>query len=269
MGNIGYAIKRFLKNKNTVTIFAVLIALGVLYYAYYYRIKTQTEPVSVPYAASAIGPRTLITEEMVSTKKVPGGIVNENVITKKANVVGKYVSNKAVIPEGSLFYKDMVLEWEQLPSSLYEDIDEGNTVVYLSVGMESTYGNSIYPGNYIDLYYYGTGTNGKVLFGKFIQSIKVLAVVDSKGNNVFETISTPKAPAYIMFSVDEKMHILLRKATEAGGRIIPIPRNSNFAENGTENVKGVVSPQVQQIIEAHTMTDDEVYGKSNVIGGIN
>ena len=108
MGNIGFAIKRFLKNKNTVTIIAIVLALGVLYYAYYYRIKTQTTPVNVPYAVTPIGPRVKITNEMVSTKKVPGGIVNENVITQMSDVIGKYVSNKAVIPEGSIFYK----EWD-------------------------------------------------------------------------------------------------------------------------------------------------------------
>ncbi|MBR4178597.1 MAG: hypothetical protein IKR57_04540 [Bacilli bacterium] len=271
MGNIGFAIKRFLKNKNTVTIIAILLALGVLYYAYYYRIKTQTTPVSVPYAVSTIGPRVQITKDMVSTKKVPGGIVNENVITQTSEVIGKYVSNKAVIPEGSMFYKDMVVEWEQLPKSLYEDIAVGNTVVYLTVNMETTYGNSIFPGNYIDLYYYkpGAGPKGQLMFGKFIESIKVLAVVDSAGNSVFETADTPKKPSYIMFSVPEEMHILLRKATESGGRIIPIPRNAGYAEKGSENgTMQVVSSLIQDEIEKNTMKSAEVYG-TDLIGGIN
>ena len=271
MGNIGFAIKRFLKNKNTVTILAVLLALGVLYYAYYYRIKTQTTPVNVPYAISAIGPRVQITSDMVSTKKVPGGIVNENVITQMSDVVGKYVSNKAVIPEGSMFYKDMVVSWEQLPTSLYEDIVEENTVVYLSVSMETTYGNSIFPGNYIDLYYYkpGVGNKGELMFGKFIESIKVLAVVDSNGNSVFETAGSPLKPSYIMFSVPEDVHILLRKSTESGGRIIPIPRNAKYAESGSDNgTMRIVNARIRKEIENNTMSSTEIYGH-DLIGGIN
>lgn len=271
MGNIGFAIKRFLKNKNTVTIIAIVLALGVLYYAYYYRIKTQTTPVNVPYAVTPIGPRVKITNEMVSTKKVPGGIVNENVITQMSEVIGKYVSNKAVIPEGSIFYKDMVVEWDQLPTSLYEDIVEENTVVYLSVSMETTYGNSIFPGNYIDLYYYkpGAGPKGELMFGKFIESIKVLAVVDSAGNSVFETAGDPKMPAYIMFSVPEDIHILLRKSTESGGRIIPIPRNAKYAEEGVDGGKmRVVNSRIRKEIENNTMSSTEIYGH-DVIGGVN
>lgn len=270
MGNIGFAIKRFLKNKNTVTIIAILAALGVLYAAYYHRIKAHTTPVNVPYAVSTIGPRVEITEEMVSTKKVPGGIVTDNVLTQTDQVVGKYVSNRAVIPEGSIFYKEMVVDWDQLPTSLYEDIVEENTVVYLSVSMETTYGNSIFPGNFIDLYYYkpGVGPNGELMFGKFIESIKVLAVVDEAGNSVFETATTPADPAYIMFSVPEDIHILLRKATESGGRLIPIPRNSSYAENGSEDgTMKIVNATIQKEIENNTMSSTEIYGH-DVVGGV-
>ena len=34
MGNIILSIKRFFQNKNTVTIFALLLAVGIIYYAY-------------------------------------------------------------------------------------------------------------------------------------------------------------------------------------------------------------------------------------------
>ena len=117
MGNILIGIKRFLKNKNTVTIVAVLAALGILYWAYSYRIKIATEPVSVPYAIKEIGPRTLIKEDMVSTRKVPGGIVQSGVLKSTDDIIGKYVLNDAVIPEGGLFYDSMIVDWDNLPSS--------------------------------------------------------------------------------------------------------------------------------------------------------
>ena len=58
MGNIMIAVKRFFKNKNTVTILAILVAVGILYLACNLRIKKDTEPVNVPYATKEIGPRT-------------------------------------------------------------------------------------------------------------------------------------------------------------------------------------------------------------------
>ena len=213
MGNILIGIKRFLKNKNTVTILAVLLALGILYLAYSYRIKVATEPVNVPYAINEIGPRTLITDDMVSTRKVPGGIVQGGVYTTVDSIVGKYVNNDSVIPSGGLFYEGMIVEWEKLPSSEFEDIPDCYTVYALPVDDETTYGNSIFPGNYIDLYYRTSRTiNGRqvVWFGKFIESIKVLSVTSGDGKNVFETTGDPESPAYLLFSVPNNIFRLLK-----------------------------------------------------------
>ena len=273
MRGILISIKRFLKNKNTVTILAILVSLGILYWSYQYRIKKATEPVNVPYATRALAPRTKITNDMVSVKKVPGGIVTKNVLLGTADIVGKYVNNTAVIPEGSLFYSEMVVSWDDLPSSLFEDIPDGNTVVLLSVTTESTDGNSMYPGNYIDLYYVNPSgvVNGKtaLMLGKFIQSIKILAVVDSAGNNVFETIDSPKTPAYIMFSVPEDIHLLLRKVQFSGGSLFPVPRNAEYSKNPEKTA--VVSPEIRMQIEKNTLSEAQMYGTSGtlIIGGNN
>ena len=262
--------KRFLKNKNTVTILAILLSLGILYWAYYFRIQKATEPVNVPYATRTLGPRTKITSDMVSIKKVPGGIVGKNVLMGTAEIVGKYVINTGVIPEGSVFYSDMVVAWDDLPSSLFEDIPDGNTVVLLSVTTESTYGNSMYPGNYIDLYYVNPSgkVNGRtaLMLGKFIQSIKILAVVDSAGNNVFETVGSPKTPAYIMFSVPEDIHLLLRKVQFSGGFLFPVPRNAEYSKNPEKTA--VVSEEIRMQIEENTLSEDQMYGPT-IIGGNN
>ena len=260
MGSLLIGVKRFLKNKNTVTIFAILLSLGILYYAYYYRIQKATEPVSVPYATREIGPRTLITSDLISVRKVPGGVVNNNVIKSKNQIVGKYVNNTAVIPEGGLFYDDMVVEWDELPTSLFSDIQEGNTVVLIPVTLEKTYGNSIYPGNYIDLYFQSWKEEGKVrklFLGKFIESIRVLAVTDGAGNNVFETNDKPGTPQFLMFSVPEDMHILLRKALAQGYEIIPVPRNAAYSEEPLPT--RIVNNEIKRYIEDSTVDSNIVY----------
>ena len=232
MSNILYGIKRFLKNKNTVTIIAIVLSLVIIYFAYNARIKKATEPQLVPYALQDLAPRTLITTEMVGTRKVPGSVITPNVITNKNSIIGMYVSNKVQIPKDSLFYRNTLLTWDELPSSLYENIPEGNTIVALPVSIETTYGNSIFEGNYIDLYYSGRDTDGKILVGKFIESIKVLAVTDTSFNNIFEKTSDMGQPAYLVFSVPEEMHLLLRKALYLnGGSIYPVPRNAEYSKN--------------------------------------
>lgn len=255
MNGLLIGVKRFFKNKNTVTIIAVVACLALIYFAYNARIKRATEPQSVPYAVSNIEPRTKITSEMVGTRKVPGSVITANVITSTDKIIGYYVSNKVEIPKDSLFYNNTLLTWDELPSSLYEDIPEGNTIVYLPVDMDKTYGNSIFEGNYIDLYYSGNDKDGKILVGKFIESIKVLAVTDSEFNNIFEKTSKMDEPAYLIFSVPEDMHLLLRKAMYLSGNIFPVPRNAEYSENPKPT--RVSSSYLQNLILSQTINVSE------------
>ena len=251
MNNILYGIKRFFQNKNTVTILAIVLSLVIIYFAYSARIKKATEPQSVPYALRALEPRTYITADMVGTRKVPGSVITPNVITNQNSIIGMYVSNKVEIPQDSLFYVNTVLTWEELPSSLYQDIPEGNTIVALPVTLETTYGNSIFEGNYIDLYYNGRDKDDKILVGKFIESIKVLAVTDAQYNNIFEKSSDLGEPAYLIFSVPEDMHLLLRKALFLKGEIFPVPRNAEYSKN-PKNTR-ISSSYIQNLILNQTV----------------
>ena len=100
--------------------------------------------------------------------------------------------------------------------------------------MASTYSNSIYPGNYIDIYLKvqnaesadGTVGDDRIMVGKLLENVKVLAVYDSNGNNVFANIEEKGVPAQIIFAVPEEYHILLRKASYLRAyesEIIPVP----------------------------------------------
>ncbi len=270
MGSILIGIKRFLKNKNTVTIIAIIVSLGILYWAYSFRIKKATDPVSVPYATREIAPRTLITSDMVAIKKVPGGIVKSGALTNKNQIIGKYVSNKAVIPMNGLFYDSMVVEWEDMPTSEFEDIPDCYTVYALRVDPETTYGNSIYPGNYIDLYYKTSKVVNKqqmVWFGKFIESIKVLSVTDSQGNNVFETNGDPGTPSFLLFSVPNKVFRLLKIAERSNGEIIPVQRNANYSKNPKQTA--IVNSTIEEEIRSYAVSDELLQLDKNETGRCN
>ncbi len=252
MNSVMIGVKRFFKNKNTVTIFAVIICLVIIYWAYWWRIEKATEPRMVPYATKTLSPRTLVTSEMVGTRKVPGKVITANVITESSLIIGKYVSNKVEIPADSLFYNNTLVTWDELPSSLYEDIPDGHTIVALPVTVETTYGNSIFTGNYIDLYYSGyDDSDGKLLLGKFIESIKVLAVTDSSYNNIFEKSTNVEKPKYLIFSIPEDMHLLLRKALYTSGTIFPVPRNADYSNNPSET--RISSTYLKDMILAKTI----------------
>lgn len=257
MGNILTTVKRFLSNKNTVTILGVLLGILVLYIGYNYRVKQATTPVTVPYAKEELSSRTLITSDMIGYMEVSSSVVKNsaNLITNAQQIINNYVAFGTTIPANSLIYKSQILTSDEMPDSAFENIPDNYTLYSLKVDLHSTYGNSIYPGNYIDLYFKGIDETGKVMFGKMIESIEVYAVKDSQGNHVFETTVESRTPAEILFAVPNDMYELLMKAgyiTGSSIEIIPVPRNKSYSSNPGETV--VSSDYIRNFILSKSAT---------------
>lgn len=252
MGNLINTIKKFLSNKNTVTILGILAGIIVLWGFYSYRVKEATSPVKVPYAKVVLNATDEITEDDIGYTEVTSKFLkNAEIIKSSKDLIGKYVTIGTSIPEGGLFYSSQVVDKGSLPSSIFDDMEDGFLPFTLNVNITSTYGNKIYPGTKIDLWLKATDDNNKPLYGKFIESITVLAVLDSAGNNAFE-LGQSKTPAVLVFSVDEKMYQLLMKATYLSGvSLVPVPHNRNYSEAGGE-VK--TYEYLRNFIEAKTAT---------------
>jgi len=223
-------LKKFGNNKMLVTIIAAILCAGILAYAYSARIKQKTNPVTIYYAKDDILARTEITEDMIGSKQIPASMVTSNVIRDYDNILGKYVNYNTLIPAGSFFYNTVLVDWDNMPDSAWSNIPEGNTIVSLAVNVNTTFGNSIFPGNKIDLYYKSYDSNSKLILGKLIEGIEVLAVKDDTGKHIFKKSPDQRQAAALIFSVSEEMHLLLRKAMYLDGDIIPVPRNANYNE---------------------------------------
>ena len=213
MNNFVIGFKKFLTNKNVVTIILVLIILIVLYIGYTSSIKNQTEPVNLPVAAHTIYETTEITNEDVTYKQVPNKMLGNNVIRNSAAVIGKYTTVGATIPEGSPFYTDVVVDKDDVPGNWIEQLnyEEGELGYYMSVDTVSTLGNSVLPNTYIDIYMKATDENGTVMFGKLMKNVKVLVTHNSSGKNAFAD-GADGNPTKIGFAVSQDMYILLHKA---------------------------------------------------------
>ncbi len=225
MGNLVTNIKKFLQNKNTVTVIGVILAIIVLYFAYTMRISSAINPVSVPYASEQIPAGTQITESMISTRQVPPAMLEGDVIQNVGEIVDKYSAADTVIPEGSLFYRRSVVEKEQLPGNIILDYPKNYVLYNLDVSTNSTYGNSVFPGNYIDIWLKadkkmsedqvnsGNQEADRIMYGKLISNVQVLAVKDSSGQAVFQNIDDNRVPAQVIFALPQEYFVLLKKAS--------------------------------------------------------
>mgnify|MGYP002852187746 CR=1 FL=1 len=269
MGNLTLGLKKFLQNKNTVTVIGVVAAIVILYFAYTMRINSAISPVVVPYAKTQIPAGTQITESMVDTREVPPSMLKGEVIRSKGEIIDKYSAADTVIPEGSLFYKRAVVEKEQLPANIILDYPKGYVLYNMAVNTKSTYGNSVYPGNYIDVYlkavYKIDDANktfisdedlqnaDKVMYGKFLSNVQVLAVKDSSGKPVFQNLDEARSPSMIVFALPEEYYILLMKAgymRTYSTELVIVPTNESLKDEPSD--LEISSDQLKEWIEKNT-----------------
>ncbi len=253
-------MKKIFANKGVVTFLGGILCIVILFFAYRYRVNKEINPISVPYAKTKLESRTEITNENVGTVKVPASMVTEGVIRDKSQVIGKYVNYNTFIPAGSLFYASSVITWDQMPDSAWSDIPDGNTIVYLSATSTTT-GSFIYPGDKIDLYF-KTTDNGKLVYGKLIEGIKVLAVKDSTGAHIFKKTASQKDFSTLIFSLSEDLHLLLRKSGYVSGEIIPVTRNQDYCKDkdctkvSSTYLRNLIESQVDSAVQDNTTSSD-------------
>lgn len=260
MSNLSKSASKFLKNKNTVTVLGVIICFIVLIIGYNVRINQKTELVKVYYANQTIQPKTKITDDMISSANVTTSFLVGSYYTNYNDIVGKYSNYNTVIASGSLFYNELLIEEENLPDSVFYNVPEGEVVVSFPVNTVSTYGNSIMPNNLINVYVKMIDDSGKIIYGRFIDNINVLAVKDSSGKNVFESTEEERTPAFIYFSLVEPKYLLfssLNYIETNDIEVIIVPNTIKYTPEDKTAVEVTSDYITNFIIDKIKMIDDQ------------
>ncbi len=270
MNNFIVGVKKFFTNKNTVTVIGVLAAVIILYVAYNARVKAAVNPVQVPYAKETITAGTQITDDMIGIMEVPPAMLTSGVIRNRSDVVDKYAQSDSVIPAGSLFYSRSVVEKEQLAAGAILDYPDGYVLYNFALDMSTSYGNSMVPDNYVDIYLKAmyrddtdqqtdtSNNENKVMVGKLLENVKILSVKDSSGQPVFANMEEQRTPAMMIFAVPEEYFILLQKAKYLRSydtTLIPVPTAESLKEEPGE-VK-ISSNDIRDFINKVTIWTDD------------
>lgn len=263
MGSGLTKVKRFIGNKNTVTILCVVAGIAVLYIGYNYRVSSAINPTTVPYAKNTLEARHVITVDDIGYMEVNSDVVSksDNLITNGNELVGKEVTYGNTIQQNSLFYDGDITEPELSPDYVLSDIEDRYTAFSLSVDTYTTYGNAIAKGDYIDLWFNGEDDTNKIIYTNLVKSIRVLDVRDSAGVSLEHANSTGE-PAELLFAVPDDMYSLLVKAQQVGD-LEPVPRNRNYTADPGETE--VVSEYVVQYVLSKSVTipDENTSSGSN------
>lgn len=236
--------KKFLGNKNVVTLLGMIVIVIVLYMFYLWRVRSAVNFKDVVIAEKNIDRMTEIDRSMFKTEGIPETAIIGNVIYNENQLAGKFSGVNSYIPIGSFFYYSSennvgnVVDKYDLPISfLFEfDLDKDIIAYNYLVNNQTTYSNSILPGNYIDVYLRiakeGEANNIKYTFGKLVENVKVLSVRDGSGRNTITNTNENRSPAMIIFGVDVETNKYLRTAETLRGNveIIIVPTNVNLFE---------------------------------------
>ncbi len=230
MSNFFEKIRKIFLNKNTVTILAVVAGVIVLWLVYSITLDKAVKPQRVPVATKDLTAGTIITKDDIEYVEVNSDVLKKaSVITNSSQLIGYYVTNNTSIVRGSMFYKSEVVTKDKLIERDLETIPKGYRLYWLKVDNTTTYANSIYPGDKIDLWL-KTKFEGKYVYEEFITNIEVLSVKDSKGQNVFD-VTSGRTPAVLVFAVTDEMFAYLSKIGFLSGMdLYPVPINKKNSD---------------------------------------
>ncbi len=231
MGNLVSTVKKFISNKNTVTILAVIAGIIILWYFYNSRVNAAITTIQVPYAIDKIDMGKRIEADNIGWKEITRSTTKDSdMVLDKSKLDGKYICIGTSIPAGGFFFGSQVCD--KLPNSDISELPEGYQPYYLPVSSKTTYGDSIMPGDYIDIYVRGEDEEGKVIWGRLIKSIKVLAVKDSSNKDVFYD-SSAGTSANLLFGVTKEFQTVLRASEKISGysiEMIPMPQGAGYTQ---------------------------------------
>ena len=173
------------------------------------------------------------------------------IITSASQLINYYVTNNTAISKGAMFYSSQVVTKDKLIERDLELIPENYKIYWLSVDNTTTYANSIYPGDKIDLWLL-TKVNDKYVYEQFISNIEVLSVKDSRGQNVFD-VNSGRTPEVLAFAVPNDMFVYLSKVEFLSGmKLYPVPINKNNTDKDAKTE--ITNQDLQTLIDSMSIT---------------
>lgn len=249
--NVMEKIKKLLLNRNTVTILGVLAGVIALWFAYSITLDKAVKPTKVPVAVKNIPAGSIITKDDIEYVDINRDVLKKaSIITSSSQLINYYVNNNTSVTKGSMFYTSQVVKKDELIDRDLEIIPENYKIYWLSVDNTTTYANSIYPGDKIDLWLL-TKVENNYVYEPFITNIEVLSVKDSKGQNVFD-VNSGRTPAVLAFAVPNDIFVYLSKVGFLSGMsLYPVPINKNNADK--DATTEISNKELQTLIDSKSI----------------
>lgn len=164
----------------TVCCVICLFMTGILLkYASKLYLQKEISLVTVCIAAKDIAPRTQIKKEDLMEIRVPAVYTDPFAYISMGEIIGKYTDIQGKIPAGSLFYRSMLYDKDDLPDHPLSLLRTGQSSYALQTDAAAL--GSVRAGVRVDVYVTIEKEDHKPLTGCLIESARVISVKDHQG----------------------------------------------------------------------------------------
>ncbi|MCF0115330.1 MAG: hypothetical protein HUJ56_08260 [Erysipelotrichaceae bacterium] len=185
-------------------------------------VSAREQVVSVPCAARDIKPRERISEGDIRFIEVPYAYVNTSAYVQEKDIIGLYTDIQGMIPEGSLFYKSMLLDESELPDYPMTQLKQGESAFSMQTDVVALSGNSIVAGQRVDLYVTIEKENVLVVMDKLVEHARVISIKDHNGLEI-DDVNSNHIPYVITFALDPNSFYYMNLAAKKGSIDIVVP----------------------------------------------
>lgn len=195
----------------------ISIGLSILY------VNHELELVEVYVAKEELESRTLLDESSIKLIKVPKAYLSDTVVSKREDIINKYVKLNTSIPKDSLIYISSI---EPLEDAIDEPallLKVNQAVFSIDVNMSSTSGNTLQKGSKIDIYA-TIKNNRETIVDLLFKQVRVLSIKDKNGNEVDP--NTNQIPKIMLIAMDQVEIPIITKVIAIGD--ITITPTSEF-----------------------------------------
>lgn len=258
-------IKRRKKPTILVPLMVAVLTMILIYFGVTKKTQETIRPIMVPFAAVELSEHTRIDKDLIKFKEIPASSIPPNVIIDPNELIDKYVATKHTIPVNGLFYKEHVVDFEQIPSRIGMMLDEDNVGLTMRVNLEKSVANSLRDDMEVQVRFYTDKTpSGHPFEGVLEERIRIIAVRDARGTDVSPTVEktvetdeknkqkqTNKVPTVIVFEATEEQASYLLRAQKLGElNILALSEDPEYKpeeeEKKEERDMKLLSAQVEQ-----------------------
>lgn len=189
------------------------------------------ETVDVVVANTTLAPRSIIEEKHLKVIAFPKGSLDSSVYIDSKDVVGKVVSYDSTIHPNSMFFKSSIESISDVLDAPILALKDDQRAVSMQVDMIKSSGNTLLPGQYVDVVLTLPIRNKNPLVDVIFEAVRVLAVKDRYGYDMSDSKSQ-KVPHVALLAIHEQDVSDFYLALEKGSiHLVPLSTNSLlFAE---------------------------------------